>query len=331
MEVTLLALPKVYVSQRILKEGRDILEGQVSYRMWEGEGAPDRDILLREVQFIDGLLSMPADKIDEEFFQQAPHLKVVSQHAVGFDNIDIEAATRHGVLICNTPDVLTDATADLAFTLLLAVARRLVECSGYLRRGEWRTWYPDMWLGMDTARKTLGIIGFGKIGQAMARRGRGFGMSIVYFNPSPKPEAEKEVGARRVSLDELLRISDYVSIHCPLTSETRGLIGEAELKKMKSTAILINTARGLVVDQRALYKALSEKWLWGAGLDVFEVEPVPADEPLLSLSNVTVMPHMGSATLDSRGGMSRLAAQNLIDALQGRRPAYVVNPEVLDR
>ncbi|MDD4264915.1 MAG: D-glycerate dehydrogenase [Aminobacterium colombiense] len=322
----LLALPKVYVTQRILKEGMDLLNGHVDYKMWRGEGAPDRATLLREVQDVEGLLSMPANAIDDELFSHAPKLKVVSQHAVGFDNIDIEAAKRHGIMICNTPDVLTDATADLAFTLLLAAARRLVECSEYLRRGQWTTWYPDMWLGMDTAGKKLGIVGFGQIGQAVARRAKGFGMSICYYNPSAKPAAEKELGAQRVSLDELLQTSDYVTLHCPLKDETRSLIGERELRMMKPTAILVNTSRGLVVDQKALCKALSEKWIWAAGLDVFAKEPVPLDEPLLTLPNVTVMPHMGSATYDSRGGMSRLAAQNLIDALEGRQPLYVVNP-----
>lgn len=329
--MTFLVLPKVYITQRILEEGRQLLDGRVDYRMWEGDGAPDRETLLREVENVDGLLSMLADTIDETLFRKAPRLKVVSQHAVGYDNIDVDAATRHGVLICNTPNVLTDATADLAFTLLLAVARRLVECGGYLRNGQWTTWYPDMWLGMDTAGKKLGIIGFGQIGQAMARRAKGFGMSISYYSPSAKPQAERKLNAKRVSLEELLRTSDYVSIHCPLNDNTRKLIGEKELKMMKSTAILINTSRGPVIDQQALYKALSEKWIWGAGLDVFEKEPVPLNEPLLTLPNVTVMPHMGSATYDSRGGMSRLAAQNLLDALEGRYPAHVVNSSLLDR
>ncbi|NLK20082.1 MAG: D-glycerate dehydrogenase, partial [Synergistaceae bacterium] len=261
-----------------------------------------------------------------ELFSRCPGLKVASNYAVGFDNIDVAEATRRGVLVTNTPDVLTNATADLAFTLLLSSARRVVEASEFLRSGDWKTWSPNLLLGRDVSEATIGIVGMGKIGQAVARRAAGFSMDIIFYNRSPKPDVEKELGARQVSLDELLQKSDFVSLHCPLNDETRGLIGERELKMMKETAVLVNSSRGPVVDQQALYRACSEKWIWGAALDVFNVEPVPLDEPLLTLKNVTTLPHLGSATTKARDGMARKAAENLIAALEGRRPSDLVNP-----
>lgn len=292
-----------------------------------GKTAPvERAVLLEKAPGVQGLLCTLSDRIDEELLSRCPGLRVVSNYAVGYDNIDVEAATRRGVLVTNTPDVLTNATADVAFTLILASARRVVEANEFLRSGEWVTWHPDLLLGQDVSESVLGIVGMGKIGQAVARRAAGFSMKILFFNRSPKPDLEKELGARQVSLDELLRESDFVSLHCPLSAETKGLIGERELRMMKKSSILINTSRGPVVDQKALYRACSEQWIWGAGLDVFEKEPVPLDEPLLTLKNVTTIPHLGSATIKAREGMARKAAENLLAALEGKKPTDLVNP-----
>lgn len=321
-----MALPKVYVTRRIQDAGLSLLPGRVDFEVWEKDAPMDRETFLEKASGVDGLLCTLSDRIDEELFSRCPGLKVASNYAVGFDNIDVAEATRRGVLVTNTPDVLTNATADLAFTLLLSSARRVVEASEFLRSGDWKTWSPNLLLGRDVSEATIGIVGMGKIGQAVARRAAGFSMDIIFYNRSPKPDVEKELGARQVSLDELLQKSDFVSLHCPLNDETRGLIGERELKMMKETAVLVNSSRGPVVDQQALYRACSEKWIWGAALDVFNVEPVPLDEPLLTLKNVTTLPHLGSATTKARDGMARKAAENLIAALEGRRPSDLVNP-----
>lgn len=321
-----MALPKVYVTRRIQDAGLSLLPGRVDFEVWEKDAPMDRETFLAKASGVDGLLCTLSDRIDEELFSRCPGLKVASNYAVGFDNIDVAEATRRGVLVTNTPDVLTNATADLAFTLLLSSARRVVEANEFLRSGDWKTWSPNLLLGREVAEAVIGIVGMGKIGQAVARRAAGFSMDIIFYNRSPKPDVEKELGARQVSLDELLQKSDFVSLHCPLNDETRGLIGERELKMMKETAVLVNSSRGPVVDQQALYRACSEKWIWGAALDVFNVEPVPLDEPLLTLKNVTTLPHLGSATTKARDGMARKAAENLIAALEGRRPADLVNP-----
>jgi len=321
-----MTLPKAYVTRRIQDAGLNLLPGRVDFEVWEKTSPVEREVLLEKALEVEGLLCTLSDRIDEELLARSPGLKVVSNYAVGYDNIDVDAATRRGVLVTNTPDVLTNATADIAFTLILAAARRVVEANEFLRSGEWVTWHPDLLLGQDVSGSVLGIVGMGKIGQAVARRAAGFSMKILFFNRSPKPDLEKELGARQVSMDELLRESDFVSLHCPLNAETKGLIGERELRMMKKSSILINTSRGPVVDQNALYRACSERWIWGAGLDVFEKEPVPLDEPLLKLKNVTTIPHLGSATIKAREGMARKAAENLLAALEGRKPADLVNP-----
>ncbi len=321
-----MALPKVYVTRKIQDAGLNLLPGKVDFEVWEKDAPIDRATLLEKASGVDGLLCTLSDKIDEELLSRCPGLKVASNYAVGFDNIDVDEATRRGVLITNTPDVLTNATADLAFTLLLASARRVVEASEFLRSGDWKIWSPNLFLGQEVAESVIGIVGMGKIGHAVARRAAGFSMKILFHNRSPKPDVEKELGAKQVSLEELLRESDFISLHCPLNDETRGLIGERELKMMKKTSVLINSSRGPVVDQRALYRACSEGWIWGAGLDVFDEEPVPLDEPLLTLKNVTTLPHLGSATVKAREGMARKAAENLLAALEGRRPTDLVNP-----
>lgn len=321
-----MALPRVYVTRRIQDAGLSLLPGRVDFEVWEKDVPMDRATFLEKASGVDGLLCTLSDRIDEELFSRCPNLKVASNYAVGFDNIDVDEATRRGVLITNTPDVLTNTTADLAFTLLLATARRVVEANEFLRSGDWKTWSPNLLLGQEVSESVIGIVGMGKIGQAVARRAAGFSMKVLFHNRSPKPEVEKELGAKQVSLDELLKESDFISLHCPLNDETRGLIGEEELKMMKKTSVLINSSRGPVVDQKALFRACSENWIWGAGLDVFDEEPVPLDEPLLTLKNVTTLPHLGSATVKAREGMARKAAENLLAALEGRRPFDLVNP-----
>jgi len=326
-----MTLPKVYVTRRIQDTGLSLLPGRADFEVWEKVGPVDREVLLEKASKAEGLLCTLSDRVDEELLSRSSDLKIVSNYAVGYDNIDVDAATRRGILVTNTPDVLTNATADIAFTLVLAAARRVVEANEFLRSGKWITWHPDLLLGQDVSESVMGIVGMGKIGQAVAKRARGFSMDVLFYNRSPRPEAEKAFGAQQVSLEELLQKSDFVSIHCPLSEETKGLIGERELGMMKKTAILINTSRGPVVDQKALFRACSEKWIWGAGLDVFDKEPVPLDEPLLSLKNVTTLPHLGSATVKAREGMARKAAENLLAGLEGKRPTDLVNPKAFQR
>jgi glyoxylate reductase len=329
-----MALPKVYVGMPLQEAGLKLLRGKVDFRAWEKEGAPSREILLQELKDADGFLSGVFVTVDEELLNAAPRLKVVSNYAVGYDNIDVPAATKRGIYVTNTPDVLTPATADLTFALILASARRIVEASAFLRRGDWKVWGPELMVGMEVSGSTLGIIGMGKIGQAVARRARGFDMNVLYYDAvggtsARRHDMEQNFGAKFVSLEELLRESDFVTLHCPLTNETKNIISEKELRLMKKTAVLINAARGPLVDPTALYKACSEKWIWGAGLDVFVKEPIPLDDPLLTLSNITTVPHIGSASRVSRDGMARKAAENLLAALSGKRPENLVNPEVM--
>jgi lactate dehydrogenase-like 2-hydroxyacid dehydrogenase len=257
-------------------------------------------------------------------------LKIIANVAVGFDNIDVPAATRKGILVSNTPDVLTDTTADFAFALLLAAARRVVEGHQYLHAGLWRKWSIDLLVGHDVHHRTLGILGMGRIGQAVARRARGFSMRILYYDPVPAPEAiSRELELELVSKDQLLRESDFVSLHVPLSDSTRKLIGEPELMLMKKSAILVNTSRGPVADESAVAKALDEGWIAGAGLDVFENEP-KVHPGLLKLTNVVLTPHIASASIDTRREMSMLAARNAVAALEGRRPPTLLNPQLWD-
>jgi glyoxylate reductase len=269
--------------------------------------------------------------VSAEVVEQTPHLRVVANVGVGYDNIDVAACTRRRILVTNTPGVLTEATADLSFALLMAVARRIVEADRYVREGRWRYWtWGCMW-GTDLAGKTLGVLGFGRIGQAVARRARGFSMRILYHSVDrPTPEQEQELGAQYVDRETLLREADFLSIHVPLAPETHHLIRSAEFALMKPTAFLINTSRGKVVEEAALVEALQSKRIAGAGLDVFENEP-PIHPVLLALPNVVVTPHMGSATTETRMAMAMLAAENLVAALTGQRPPNLVNPEVWEK
>ena len=293
---------------------REIAEVEV----WPEPLPPSRDVLKAKAADADGLLCLLTDRIDAELLAGAPRLKVVSQMAVGYDNIDVQACTARGVVVGNTPGVLTETTADLAFALLLATARNLVEAERYTRSGEWRTWSPMLLTGPDVHHATLGIVGMGRIGYEMARRAHGFQMRIVYTARNPHPDVERDFGAQHVALDTLLAAGDFVSLHLPFSPATKHFIGAAELARMRPSALLINTARGPIVDQSALVSALQTGTIAGAGLDVFEIEPLPLDDPLLRLPNVTLLPHIGSASTATRTRMAELAAENLVCGLLGK-------------
>jgi glyoxylate reductase len=320
--------PRVFVTRIIPDRGLNLVEEHCDVDLWTNELPPSREVLLSRVKGIDGLLCLLTDRIDGEVLDAAgPQLKVVSNHAVGYDNIDVPAATARGIPVGNTPGILTDATADFAFALLMAAARRVVEGERYVREGRWKTWGPSLLLGPDVHGATLGLIGFGRIGQAMAKRAQGFEMRVIYYDPSA-PCCDPAIDASPVDLDMLLAESDFVSVHTPLTAETRGLMNRERLALMKPTAILINTARGPVVDPGALYEALSERRIFAAALDVTDPEPLPMDSPLLTLDNIIVVPHIASASVATRQKMSLMAAQNLLAGVRGERLPNCVNPEV---
>ena len=289
--------------------------------MWEEESvAVPRDVLLKEVAEADALWSVLADSINHEVFEAGKKLKIVANMAVGYNNIDLEAAKEHDVIVTNTPGVLTETTADLAFALLLATARKLISAENEIRKGNWTSWAPMRFTGMDVGGATLGIIGMGRIGEAVARRAKGFDMRVLYHNRNRKQAAEAEHGFEFRELETLLEESDFVLILAPFTPETEGMIGARELGLMKNTGVLINVARGGIVDETALYNALKNDTIWAAGLDVFEIEPVPLDNPLLTLPNVTVLPHIGSASIKTRLAMMNLNAQAIAHVLEGREP-----------
>lgn len=321
--------PRVYVARRLPDPAMALLREHAEIAVWGiDEIPPPREVLLRECAACDGVISLLTDRIDGTFFDACPNVKVVSNYAVGFDNIDVDAATARGVVVTNTPGVLTETTADFAFTLLMAAARRLIEADRYTREGKWQSWMPMLFLGQDIYGSTLGLVGLGRIGAAMARRARGFDMTVLYHDVVRREDLEQDLGLKYTALDDLLRRSDFVSVHTPLTPQTRHLIGAAQFRQMKKTAILINSARGPIVDQHALVEALRARTIAGAGLDVFEIEPIPADHPLLKLDNVVVAPHIASASVATRTKMALMAAENLVAALNGRRPPNFVNPEV---
>jgi glyoxylate reductase len=298
--------------------------------MMEAEGMP-AETLKRHIAQADpiGIVGMVNVPITDDIMSSAPHLRVVANYAVGFNNVDVAAATRRGVLVTNTPGVLTEATADLAFALLLSVARRVVESDRFLREGKFKGWKADLLLGSDVYGQTLGIVGFGRIGQAMARRGLGFNMSILYSDARrASPEVESELRAQYVPLDELLRKADYVTIHADLNDQTRHMISEREFKLMGRDHYLINAARGPIVDEKALVRALKEGWIKGAGIDVYEKEP-QTEPGLTDCWNAVLLPHLGSATVTARAAMAETAAKNLIVAVDGQRPPNLVNPDAL--
>lgn len=318
--------PCVYITRRIPPGALAIIAAACDYRIWDHEEPPvSRDVFLHEAARADGLFTLLTEQVDAELLDRAGRLKIVANMAVGHDNIDLPACTRRGVMVTNTPGVLDETTADLTFALLLATARRLPEAVEYLKAGQWRTWSPMQLTGCDVGGATIGIIGLGRIGQAVARRARGFGMRILYHNRRPDPAAEARLGATYRSLDDLLAEADFAVVLTPLTPATRGLIGARELALMRPTAVLINAARGGIVDEQALYSALKEGRIWAAGADVFEREPASPRHPLLSLPNFVGLPHIGSASVATRTKMATTAATNLVAGVTGRRPPHLLN------
>jgi glyoxylate reductase len=323
--------PEVFITRAIAAGPIERLRGKANVDLWPEEGPPPQDVLLEKAAHLDGLITLLTDPVDAGFIQNAGRLKVISQMAVGFDNIDISAATARGIAVGHTPGVLTETTADFAWALLMAAARRVPEAERQVRAGIWKPWGPDILTGPDIFGATIGIVGFGRIGQAVARRARGFDMRILYNDPKRHPELEQELGVQYAELDQLLKEADFVTLHTYLSHETKHLIDQAALEKMKSSAILINTARGAVVDTQALTEALSSGKIYAAALDVFDPEPIPADNPLLEMDNVIITPHIASGSIQTRTRMAEIAVDNLIAGLSGERLPYCANPQVYDR
>jgi glyoxylate reductase len=318
-------MPRVFVTRILPGDAVERLREHADVEVWPDELPPPYEMLRERVAGCDGLVSLLTDPVDAPLIGAAPRLRVISNVAVGYDNIDVTAATGRGIPVGNTPGVLTETTADLAWALMLATARRIPEAERFVRDGRWKTWDPRLLLGYDVHGATLGVVGFGAIGRAVARRAAGFGMRVLAVSRS----AIRDAGdVRQAGLDELLRESDFVSLHVPLTDETREMIGERELRVMKRTAVLVNTARGGVVDQAALVRALREGWIAGAGLDVAAVEPIPDGDPLLSAPNCVLLPHIGSASHATRERMAEMAVDNCLAGLRGERLPNCVNPQV---
>mmetsp|Transcript_25723 Transcript_25723/g.35679 ORF Transcript_25723/g.35679 Transcript_25723/m.35679 type:complete len:749 (-) Transcript_25723:139-2385(-) len=328
-----LRLPKVFCTRMIPQKGLDLLAGHFAMEIWPGENAVPHDVLLEKAKDCDGLLTLLTDKIDKDFLGQCPKLKVVSQMAVGYNNIDVEACTERGIAVTNTPDCLTETTAELTVALVFAVGRRIVEADRYVRDSKWTVeWGPSMLLGQDIHNHVYGIIGFGRIGQRVARMMKAFGARVLYSDLFRKEELEKEIGVEYCPLEDLIRSSDFISIHCNLTKDAKYLIDSEKISWMKRNCIFVNTARGAIVDQKALTEALMDKRIAGAGLDVFDQEPLRIDDPLLKLSNVVVLPHIGSASKDTRNAMASMAASGLLSYFQGvGEISHLVNREVLSR
>ncbi len=323
--------PLVAVTRLIPEAGLNLLREVTQIRLWEEELPPSPEQLTALLRDCAGALTLLTDSIDGEVMDREPQLRVISNFAVGYDNVDVAAATARGVAVCNTPDALTETTADFAFALLMAAARRIVEGAEYVRAGKWQTWGPKLLMGRDLYGATLGIVGFGRIGKEVAKRAQGFGMTLLAYDSYEDEAAAREFGVTYRSLDALLRESDFVTLHVALTPETTHLIGARELALMKPEAILVNAARGPVVDTAALVEALREGKIGGAALDVTDPEPLPADHPLVKLSNALVVPHIASATVATRDRMATTAATNLLAVLRDERPPHIVNSEVLER
>jgi glyoxylate reductase len=321
--------PKVFVSRVLPEAGLKLIREACDAEIWPDHLPPPAAVLRQKIAGCDGLVSLLTDKIDGPILDLAPRLKVVSNFAVGFNNIDVPAATERGIAVGNTPGVLTDATADMAFCLLIAAARRVVEGHQYTLSGKWKTWEPLGHLGQDLAGRTLGIVGMGRIGYALAKRCRGgWDMNILYHDVYKNEKVAKELAARQVDLDTLLAEADFVSLHADLNEKTRGMIGAEQFKKMKRSAVLVNTARGPLVDQKALAAALKAGTIFAAGLDVTDPEPPAMDDPLLKLPNVIIAPHIASATVETRNNMAEICAKNLIAGLTAQPLVAWVNPEV---
>ncbi|MFN2151948.1 MAG: 2-hydroxyacid dehydrogenase [Anaerolineales bacterium] len=317
--------PKVFVTRHLPQVARDELERSCDVEIWDYEYPPRYELIKEKIRDKAGLLCLLTDQIDSALMDAATELKVISQCAVGFDNIDVAAATARGIIVGNTPGVLTDATADFTFTLMLSAARRVVEGMDYVRAGKWETWGLTLLLGQDVYGATLGIIGMGRIGQAVAKRARGFAMRVLYYDQQRLPEVEQSLGVEYCSLDDLLAEADFVSLHVNLTPETKSLIGARELGLMKPNSVLVNTARGPIVDPEALYAALKSGSIAAAALDVTDPEPLPTGHKLLSLSNLIVVPHIASATVTSRTQMALIAVRNLVAGLEGKPLPFCVN------
>ena len=325
--------PKVILTRKVPEPAMAFLQNRCELTVWEGGQAVPRDWMLEHVSEAEGLYCLLTDPVDAEILKRASRLKVVSTMAVGFDNIDLTECTKRGIPVGNTPGVLTETTADFAFGLMMTVARRIVEGAAYVKNGQWHTWSPTLFLGQDLYGATLGIIGFGRIGQAVARRAAGFDMKVLVSGSSRNVQSKdkNDPPIKCVDMPTLLTHSDFVTLHVPLTKETRHLIGARELKLMKSTAVLVNTARGPVVDSQALYQALSQGDIAYAALDVTDPEPIKLHDPLLTLSNCLIVPHIASASVATRNKMAMMAAENLLAGLKGNTLPYCVNPEVYRR
>ena len=321
---------RVFVTRQIPEDAIELLRRECEVEVNPEKRIPSKPELIEGVKGKDAVLCSLTDKIDEEIMDVAPSLKVISNFAVGYDNIDVGAATERGIVVTNTPGVLTETTADLAWATLMAIARRIPEADRFVRSGGWEGWEPKLFLGTDVYGKTLGIIGMGRIGSAVARRAKGFNMRVLYHDPCRREELEKELGVEYATLEDLLRLSDYVTVHVPLTPETKHMIGEKEFDLMKPTAKLINTSRGVVIDEQALIKALRTKRISGAALDVYESEPEVPKE-LMELENAVLLPHIGSASTETRTKMAMMAAENLLAVLRRKVPPNIVNREVLER
>jgi glyoxylate reductase len=320
--------PRVFITRKIFQEALDRISQAAEMEVWPDDLPPPYEALLQKTGDADGILTMLSDKIDANLMEKSPRLKVISNMAVGYDNIDVTAATRRGIRVGYTPGVPTETTADLIFSILLAAARRVVEADNYVRDGRWQTWGPMVLLGQDIHHATIGIIGLGRIGTEVARRARGFNMKILYYSRTRRtPGEEREMGLEYVDrMPELLSRSDFISVHVPLTQETHHLIGSKEFAVMKSTAVFINASRGAVTDQRALYEALKNGKIFSAAIDVTETEPIPMDDPLLTLKNIVITPHIGSASVFTRTRMSLMATDNLLAGLRGEMLPDCVNP-----
>jgi glyoxylate reductase len=322
-------MARVFITRSLPSPGIKMLEDRYEVEVNPYDRVLSKKEIISGVIDKDALLCLLTDAIDNDIIDAGNDLKIISNYAVGYNNIDVNYATAKGILVTNTPGVLSETTADLAFTLLMATARRIPEGDKLMREGKFMGWAPELLLGTDVHGKTLGIIGLGRIGILVAKRAKGFDMKVLYYNTSRKPEVERELGVKYVDLDDLLRDSDFVTLHVPLTSATKSLIGKKELALMKPTAYLINTSRGEVVDELALIETLKNKKLRGVGLDVFWSEPTNINPELYKLNNAVLSPHIGSASFETRSKMAEMAAQAVIDAIEGKKPAHLVNPEVL--
>lgn len=323
--------PKVYVTRELPERGLRIIKERFDTEVWLGYAAPPKKVIVEKAAEVDALATLLSDRIDAEVFDAGPNLKIVSQYAVGFDNIDTKEATKRGIYVTNTPGVLTETTADFAWALLMAVARRVAEADKYVRSGKWKVgWHPTMLQGRDIYGATLGIIGLGRIGSSIAKRAKGFEMKVLYHDVIRRPDLEKELGIEYTEIETLLQKADFVTLNVPLLKDTHHLVDEKKLKLMKKTAILVNNSRGPVIDERALYKALKENWIAGAGLDVFEQEPTPISNELLTLDNLVVAPHISSASFETRSKMAEMVAENLVAFFEGKVPPNLVNKDVMN-